>query len=237
MESFRRIEPLEVVSKQMSMIKLSDVEFTYEGETQPVLQHMDLAVEAGTCLIVEGENGAGKTTLFRILNGLSYPQKGQYFFDGTEITEAYLRDNQNAKGFHKRIGYLFQNPDTMLFNANVHDEVAFGPRQMGLSDEEVERRTQDCLKLFQLENLSDKAPYHLSGGQKKRVALAAVMALNPEVLILDEPYAGLDRKTQTWLTSFLQELKGAGKTLIIATHYPEAASALADAHLTLVEHT
>ncbi len=126
------------------------------------------------------------------------------------------------------MGYLFQNPDIMLFNANVYDEVAFGPRQMGLPDEEVALRTKDSLALFRIDGLADKAPYHLSGGQKKRVALAAVMALNPEVLILDEPYAGLDRKTQDWLTAFLQELKNAGKTIIMATHHPEGAERLAD---------
>ncbi len=217
----------------MSLIELSGVTFTYDGEEQPVLEHMNLEIEQGTCLIVEGENGAGKTTLFRNLNGLSFPQEGSYYLDGTAITQQYLHDNQNAKRFHKRIGYLFQNPDTMLFNANVYDEVAFGPRQMGMSDEEVDQRTRDCMKLFQLETLSDKAPYHLSGGQKKRVAFAAVMALNPDILILDEPYAGLDRKTQAWLTSFLQELKEAGKTLIIATHNPDAVTSLADRTLVL----
>jgi cobalt/nickel transport system ATP-binding protein len=154
--------------------------------------------------------------------------EGQYFFDGTKITESYLKNNANAKRFHKRIGYLFQNPDIMLFNGRTYDEVAFGPRQMGLPDAEVDRRTGDCMELFGVSELADKAPYHLSGGQKKRVALAAVMALNPEVLILDEPFAGLDKKTQTFLAGFLTEMKAGKKTLIIATHDEELEKTLAD---------
>jgi cobalt/nickel transport system ATP-binding protein len=178
--------------------------------------------------VVKGDNGSGKTTLFRILNGLSFPQEGSYLFDGTEITEKYLNQNAKAKLFHKRIGYLFQNPDVMLFNGRTYDEVAFGPRQMGLPDGEVDRRTRDCMELFSISDLADKAPYHLSGGQKKRVALAAVMALNPEVVILDEPFAGLDRKAQASLTDFLVQLKAGGKTLIIAAHEEGLTERLAD---------
>ena len=211
----------------MAIIELNNITFSYEGEDSPVLKDFSLQLEKGSCLTVEGDNGAGKTTLFRIINGLSFPQRGSYIFDGTEITEAYLRDNKSSKLFHKRIGYLFQNPDIMLFNATVFDEIAFGPRQMGLSENEVKARVLDCMKLFELESLSDKAPYHLSGGQKKKVALAAVMSLNPEVIILDEPFAGLDRKSGERLMSFLIELKSAGKTLIIATHNTEVSSQLA----------
>ena len=219
----------------MNLIELKGISFTYEGETRPVFENLDLSVPRGCCLVIEGENGSGKTTLFRIINGLSFPQKGTYFFDGEEISAAYLKKNKQEKLFHKQIGYLFQNPDIMLFSASVYDEVAFGPRQMGFSDETVEKRVRDCLRIFRLEELADKAPYHLSGGQKKRVALAAVMALNPQVLVLDEPYAGLDQKSQTWLTQLLQELKSAGKTLIIATHNPKVREVLADRTLVLGE--
>jgi cobalt/nickel transport system ATP-binding protein len=167
------------------------------------------------------------------LNGLSFPEEGTYVFDGTNITEKYLSKNANAKLFHKRIGFLFQNPDVMLFNGKVRDEVAFGPRQMGLSDAEVEKRVQDCVQLFSISELVDKAPYHLSGGQKKRVALAAVMALNPEVVILDEPFAGLDGKTREFLAGFLSELKASGKTLILATHEDTLTKSLADRELVM----
>ena len=202
----------------MNMIEVNRISYAYPGEPRFVLEQFSLSLPKGRCLALRGDNGAGKTTLFRILAGLAFPLEGSYHFDGQEITEAYLKNNRNAKSFHKRIGYLFQNPDVMLFNGTVYDEVAFGPRQMGLPEEEVTKRTGDCLDLFGLKNLQDKAPYHLSGGQKKRVALAAVMALNPEVLLLDEPLAGLDSGTREMLTEFLGQLKNAGKTLIISTH-------------------
>jgi len=212
----------------MNLIELNEITFRYNEDEAPVLKDYSMSVQEGSCVIIEGDNGAGKTTLFRILTGLSFPEKGDYSFDGVKITKDYLKDNAKAKKFHKRIGFLFQSPDVMLFNPRVYDEVAFGPRQMGLSDQEVEERVGDCLKLFDLEDLTDKAPYHLSGGQKKRVALASVISLNPDVLILDEPYAGLDKKTQEWLTRFLREWKAAGKTLLIATHSSELLSGIAD---------
>jgi cobalt/nickel transport system ATP-binding protein len=212
----------------MSLIELKNISFSYEKEEPCVLKDLSLQLDAGKCLVVKGDNGSGKSTLFRILNGLSFPQEGQYLFDGTQITEKYLNHNKNSKIFHKRIGYLFQNPDIMLFNGKTYDEIAFGPRQMGLSDSEVDRRTRDCMELFAISDLADKAPYHLSGGQKKKVALAAVMALNPEVIIFDEPFAGLDRKAQKFLMDLLMEMKEKGKTLIIATHDDKLTDFLAD---------
>jgi cobalt/nickel transport system ATP-binding protein len=212
----------------MNLIELHNISFAYSAEEPYVFEGFSLGIDKGECLIVTGDNGSGKTTLFRILNGLSFPNEGDYTFDGTKITREYLKNNRNAKSFHKRIGYLFQNPDIMLFNGKVYDEIAFGPRQMGLIDAEVDRRTRDCMELFDITDLSDKAPYHLSSGQKKKVALAAVMSLNPEVIILDEPFAGLDKKTQSHLAQFLKELKSLGKTLIIATHEDEQIKALGD---------
>ena len=210
----------------MPLIELDNITFSYTSEEPPVLRDFSLSVEAGDCVAVTGDNGAGKTTLFRVLNGLSFPQKGVYRFHGTEITAAWLKKQANAKGFHKRIGYLFQDPEVMLFNASVRDEVAFGPRQLGLAEAEAEARVRDCLALFGLEPLADKAPYRLSGGQKKQVALAAVLALNPEVLVLDEPLAGLDRRTRERLLGLLAELRAAGKTLIAATHDDALCAAL-----------
>lgn len=202
----------------MALIVLDKLSFAYAPEEPPVLRALSLSVEAGECLLLRGDNGTGKSTLFRILNGLSFPQSGSYRFDGVEITAAWLKKQANAKRFHARVGYLFQNPDVMLFNATVRDEIAFGPRQLGLSEGEIETRVRDCMALFGLEPLADKAPYHLSGGQKKKVALAAVLALAPEVLILDEPLAGMDRGTRGQLLELLQALRQAGKTLLIATH-------------------
>ncbi len=203
-----------------AIIRLEHIYFSYDGENR-VLEDYDLTVQAGECLIVKGDNGAGKSTLFRILNGLSLPDKGRYLFDGDVIDKDHLKNDRNFKRFHQRIGYLFQNHDIMLFNGRVYDEIAYGPRQMGLSDEETDTRVRDCMGLFDIGSLADKAPYHLSNGQKKLVALTAVLAVNPEVLVMDEPFAGLDKGTKAKLTDFLIAYRAAGKTLIIATHEDE----------------
>lgn len=217
----------------MSLIELETITFAYNEEELPVLRGLSFAMDAGDCTALRGDNGAGKTTLFRVLNGLSFPQSGRYFFDGTEITRALLKRQKEAKRFHKRVGYLFQNPDVMLFNASVREEIAFGPRQLGLGEAETEARVRDCLRLLGLEALADKAPYHLSGGQKKLAAFAAVLALNPELLILDEPLAGLDRGARARLLDLLTELRGAGKTLLIATHDEALCEALGASAVTL----
>jgi len=212
----------------MNLIELNGVDFSYSEGEPLILEGFDFAVEKGEFIVIEGDNGSGKTTLFRILNGISFPLKGSYVFDSEAITKKYLDNNKNSKLFHKRIGYLFQNPDVMLFNARVYDEISFGPRQMGLSDEEVNARVIDCMKLFDIEKLSGKAPYHLSEVQKKKVALASVLALNPEVLVLDEPFAGLDQKSSNNLMDLLTDLKKAGKTILIATHNPKVKEILTD---------
>ena len=211
----------------MSLIELKDVYFEYESGA-PVLKDLNLKVHEGKCLLIRGDNGSGKTTLIRILAGLSFPQKGSYFYKDTLIDEGYLKDNSRSKKFHKEVGLLFQNPDTMLFNTTVYDEAAFGPRQMGLSDSEVESRVTECLEFLGISDLKDKVPYHLSGGQKKWVALASVLTINPEVLILDEPFAGLDRKRAAELTDLLAELKASGKTIILASHEESLPEALID---------
>ena len=213
---------------------LENIYFAYDDST-PVFKDFSCSFAAGSCTIIKGDNGSGKTTLFRILNGLSFPQSGKYLFDGTEITKKYLDDNRNAKCFHKRIGYLFQNPDIMLFNSRVYDEIAFGPRQMGMSDDEADKRVKDCMEMLGLTELAGKAPYHLSGGQKKRVALAAVMSLNPEVIFFDEPFAGLDSRNRDIVAELLTELKAAGKTLVIATHNEELTDTVADGAISLTQ--
>ncbi len=208
------------------LFSLDNVCFAYEG--QIALRYITLDIEKGETVVFQGPNGCGKSTLMKLLNGLVFAEQGTYKFDGDEISEKTLKDGKFSKRFHQRVGFIFQNSDVQLFCSNVEEEISFGPRQMGLSEEEVKQRTDDVIKLMDIEKLRERAPYHLSGGEKRKVAIACILSMNPEALVLDEPLAGLDRKTQEWLVSFLLSMKAAGKTLIVSTHNDELAHTLAD---------
>ena len=208
------------------LFSLDNVCFAYEGHI--ALRYITLDVARGETVVLQGSNGCGKSTLLKLLNGLVFAEEGTYQFDGDVIDAKSLKDNTFSKKFHQRVGFIFQNSDVQLFCSNVEEEIAFGPRQMGLSDEEVQQRTDDVIALLDIEHLRERAPYHLSGGEKRKVAIACILSMNPEALVLDEPLAGLDRKTQEWLIGFLLDLKKAGKTLIISTHNDELAHTLAD---------
>jgi cobalt/nickel transport system ATP-binding protein len=198
------------------MIELDDVTYDYgEGE---VLSGISLSIGAGASIAFIGPNGCGKSTLMKLLNGIVLPKSGVYRFDGEEVSARSLKVPAFAKRFHQRLGFLFQNSDSQLFCPVVHDEVAFGPRQMGLPEAEVHRRVEDCLELLGIGNLRSRVPYHLSGGEKRRVALAAVLALNPEVLVLDEPMSGLDPRMKNFLREIVASLNRAGKTIVCSTH-------------------
>ena len=173
--------------------------------------------------------------MIKLLNGIIFPSEGTYTFKGKEITEKALKNNSFAKWFHQQVGYVFQNADSQLFCGSVEEEIAFGPIQMGLSVEEVKQRTEDCIRLFDLEKLRERPPYHLSGGEKRKVSLACILSLNPELLILDEPLAGLDEKTQKMLTDFLKQFHASGKTLIIITHNRQLAESIGTKFVTINE--
>ena len=224
--------PIEEESQARIML-LEDICFSYEGEI--ALRHVSLTVNKGECIVLEGPNGSGKSTLLRLMNGLIFPEIGTYRFLGREISRKSLKDVRFSKWFHQHMGYVFQNSDVQLFCSSVEEEIAFGPRQMGLSEEEVHRRTEDTIALLELNALRDRAPYHLSGGEKKKTAIACILSMNPDVLVLDEPLAGLDRKTGAWLQEFLRKLRESGKTLVLATHNELLAEALADRILTMNE--
>jgi len=198
------------------MFELTDVSYSY-NET-PAVESITLKIEKGESVSFLGANGCGKSTLLKLLNGLIVPDTGTYTFYGNTINHRTLADVRFSKRFHQQVGFVFQNSDTQLFCADVFDEIAFGPRQMGLSQQEVESRVRETLALLGLTCFEGRHPYHLSGGEKRKVALAAVLALNPDALILDEPMNGLDPRTMRWLADFLTRLNSAGKTIIISTH-------------------
>ena len=198
------------------MIEIKNVSYSYSGVT--ALQSISLHIEKGEAIALLGPNGSGKSTLLKLINGIISPEQGKYTFDGEEVTAKKLGSVQFAKRLHQRIGFVFQNSDTQLFCADVYDEVAFGPRQMGLREADVEVRVNDCLSLLNIQNFRNRTPYHLSGGEKRKVAIACVLSLNPDVLVLDEPMSGLDPRTQRWLVEFLVHLNKSGKTIITSTH-------------------
>ena len=204
------------------IINLSHISYNYEEVS--ALNDISLEIYAGELIFFTGPNGCGKSTLFKLLNGLIFPTKGDYYFDNKKIDKNTLQDNIFAKNFHKRIGYIFQNPDVQLFNATVYDEIAFGPRQMNLDEEIIHQRVNELLIYLNIQHLQDRPPYHLSGGEQKKVALAAILALNPDVLMIDEPLNGLDNKARQWFKDFLLDFIKANKTILISTHEQELLS-------------
>lgn len=198
------------------MIEIKDVTYSYENI--PALCNVSLHIAEKETVALMGPNGSGKSTLLKLINGIVTPDCGSYIFNGEEVTAKRLHNPKFAKAFHQKIGFIFQNSETQLFCPDVYDEIAFGPRQMGFSEEETADRVHDCLELLHIAGLKDRAPYHLSGGEKRKVAIACVLALNPDVLALDEPLNGLDPKMQRWLVEFMGKLNAAGKTIITSTH-------------------
>lgn len=220
----------------MSLVKLENITFGYDDEA--VLQDISLEIDKNECVVLMGNNGCGKSTLLKIINGLFICDNGKYYFEDELIDEKFLKDDVKSKTFHQKIGYVFQNSDAQLFSTHVYEEIAFAPSQMNLSEEEIHTRVNDILNLLDLEKLKDRAPYQLSGGEKRKVALGCVLSQNPDLLVLDEPIASLDKKTQDWLTDFLIQLKKSGKTMIIASHDEDFAKKIGDSIITISdEHT
>ncbi len=219
-----------------NLIRLEKVSYAYED--QPALCDVSFSVKKGETLVLLGPNGCGKSTLLKILNGLIFPDSGRYYFEDTIIDETYMKDQKRAKAFHQKTGFVFQDADVQLFCSSVKEELAFGPQQMGLSEKETEERCMDAARMLGLEKILERAPYHLSGGEKKKTAIACILTMNPQILVLDEPLAGLDQKMQTALSNLLSALKKAGRTMIISTHDTELAKTLGDHFVTMDEdHT
>jgi cobalt/nickel transport system ATP-binding protein len=196
---------------------LRRVDFVFGG-THRALQSVDLRLEPGERIAILGSNGCGKSTLLQIMDGLLFPTEGEAYAFGQKLTEEIFQQASFTVFFRQRVGLLFQNPDVQLFCPTVFDEIAFGPLQQDLPREEVLDQCREMIRMLNLEKIAQRSPHQLSGGEKKKVALASVLAVNPDVLLLDEPTAGLDPRTQVWLVEVLDELHSMGKTIVTATH-------------------
>lgn len=213
---------------------LKDVAHAYQGGIA-ALSGVSIAIRPGDHLAVIGANGSGKSTLLKMLNGLVFPITGTVIWSGRVLTEEALESPEFRTSFRSRVGFVFQDADVQLFCSTVYDDLAFGPLQLGLPAEEVKRRVEEIASELQIDDLLDRAPYGLSGGEKKRVAIASVLTIEPEVLLLDEPSNALDPRSQVWLLNLIFELKRKGKTVIAATHDLSIVEDFADRVIVLSE--
>lgn len=199
------------------VLELDDVHYGYEAGI-PALSGVSLSVQAGERIVVLGANGCGKSTLLKLLGGLIFPQKGAYRAFGRTITDPLLSIDPFGMFFRKEIGILFQNSDAQLFNPTVEDEIAFGPLQMNDPPDEVHSKVREAIDRFRIGGLAGRPPFALSAGEKKKVAIASVLVMDPQVLLLDEPTAGLDPRSSRALADLILEMETRGKTVITATH-------------------
>jgi cobalt/nickel transport system ATP-binding protein len=197
----------------MKVIETKDITYEYPDGTK-ALEMVNFIAEEGKIVALLGPNGAGKSTLFLHFNGILRPSSGTVVIDGENI-------NYNKKELMKirqKVGIVFQNPDDQLFAPTVVEDVAFGPMNMGLPKDEVESRVKEALSRVGMEGFEKKPPHHLSGGQKKRVAIAGILAMKPKIMVLDEPTSGLDPKGASQILRLLYQLNTEGMTIVISTH-------------------
>ncbi len=206
--------------------RVRDVSFRYQEVL--ALDRLSMAVSHGERVALVGANGSGKSTLLRILAGLYFPHSGEVWFENQPLTAEALDEEQFSFAFRRRVGLLFQDPDVQLFNPSVFDEVAFGPLQLRWPAKEIRARVLQTLEMLDIAELRDRPPHRLSGGEKKRVALASVLILDPDILLLDEPAAALDPKSQQQMLDFLVSWGAEKKTVIVATHDLDTLEQIAD---------
>jgi len=212
----------------MEGITVSNLSYAYQGAKE-ALKDVSFHVTAGKKLAVLGANGSGKSTLIQHFNGLILAQRGSVKIQGNLVIK------KNLKSLRQRVGIIFDQPDDQILASTVLEDVAFGPRNLRLSEEEVQHRVKEALEQMKIEELGEASPYELSLGQKKKVAIAGVLAMKPEILVFDEPFSGLDPNSREGLRLALDELHQFGHTLIFTTHNVDIAYEWADEILILKE--
>jgi len=205
------------------IIQTENLCFTYPDGTV-ALREISIEIKKGEKVAIVGSNGAGKSTLFLHFNGISKPTSGLIKINGQVMS--YKKDD--LMEIRQKVGLVFQNPDDQLFAPTVIEDVAFGPMNLGLSDDEVDKRVEEALEMVGMSGLEKKAPHHLSGGQKKRVAIAGILAMRPDIMVLDEPTTGLDPKGVEQIMDILHMLNNEDMSIIIASHDVEMVTQFAD---------
>ena len=206
----------------MHLIETRELCYSYPHSVR-ALEGINFIAPRNARIAVIGSNGAGKSTLFKHFNGIFKPTSGSILIRGEPITRVNIRE------VRKFVGIVFQNADDQIFSPTVEQDVAFGPTNLGLDEETIHHRVHEALKIVGIEELADRVPHHLSGGEKKRVAIAGVIAMEPEVLVLDEPTAGLDPQGVHDLIDFINSLsKKYGMTVIFSTHDVSLVAEVAD---------
>lgn len=204
--------------KIMKAIEINGVTFSYPNHNTPVIKNLSLSVDKGEFLCVLGENGSGKSTLSRLINGLLLPSLGT-----VEVFGLDTKNKNSVYEIRKNVGMVFQNPDNQMIATIVEDDIAFGPENLGVPREEIEKRINFALKSVNMERFRHVAGQKLSGGQKQRIAIAGVLAVMPEILILDESTAMLDPLGREEVLSVVKNLNDNGMTVILITHYMDEA--------------
>ena len=196
----------------MSFITVKNLSFKYPSGTENVLNDISFKIEKGEKVAIIGQNGAGKTTLVKMLNGLLKPTSGDV------IVDEWNTQKYSVAKMSKKVGYVFQNPMDQIFHNNVYDEIAFGAKKLKFSEEKIKKLVEDAMKLTKLEKFSKENPYNLPYSMRKFVTIAAVIAMDVEVIVMDEPTAGQDFKGMKILHDLIDELQKRGKTIVTITH-------------------
>ena len=204
-------------------LETKNLSYTYHDGTQ-ALKNVNIKIRKGEKIAIMGPNGAGKSTLFSHFNGLNEPTSGHVEIDGEKI----IFERDELIKVRQKVGIVFQDPNDQLFAPTVKEDVAFGPMNLGLEYSEVEKRIKESLEMVGMSGFEEKTPHHLSGGQQKRVAIAGIIAMRPDIMILDEPTAGLDPEGVDKVLDILNNLNNEGISIVISSHDIEMVNQFAD---------
>ena len=212
---------------QNLIFELKDVYFSYSGKF-PALCGIDINIGQGEKIAIIGANGSGKSTLLHILDGLIFSDRGNMKAFGMEVKEEMFNNENFSRDFRKKVGLVFQNPDVQLFCPTVREDILFGPLQLGDEKKEMQKRLETLVNILDIKHLLERSPHQLSIGEKRKIAIASTLMIDPDVLLLDEPTAGLDPLTSRHILDLIMQANDKGKTIITSTHDLHIVEEIAD---------